>query len=72
MHGVGMADEYPSVPLHPDYDTGYESRFEENMVLCVESLVGETGGRESVKLETQVVIEAGGARRLDSFPWETV
>jgi hypothetical protein len=42
------------------------------MVLCVESLVGETGGRESVKLETQVVIEAGGARRLDSFPWETV
>ena len=72
MHGVGMADEHPSVPLHPDYDNGYESRFEENMVLCVESLIGERGGRESVKLETQVVIEAGGARRLDSFPWETV
>ena len=72
MHGVGMADEHPLVPLHPDYDSGYESRFEENMVLCVESLIGESGGRESVKLETQVVIEAGGARRLDSFPWETV
>jgi Xaa-Pro aminopeptidase len=72
MHGVGMADEHPSVPLHPDYDKGYESRFEENMVLCVESLIGERGGGESVKLETQVVIHPGGARRLDSFPWETL
>jgi Xaa-Pro aminopeptidase len=71
MHGVGMADEYPSVKLHPDFDRGYDTRFEENMVLCVESLIGEQGGRESIKLETQVVIKADGAERLDSFPWET-
>jgi Xaa-Pro aminopeptidase len=66
-----MADEYPSVKLHPDFDRGYDTRFEENMVLCVESLIGEQGGRESIKLETQVVIKANGAERLDSFPWET-
>lgn len=72
MHGVGMADEHPSVALHPDFGEGYDSSFEENMVLCVESLIGEVGGRESVKLETQVVIQADGAARLDSFPWETV
>lgn len=72
MHGVGMADEYPSVKLPPDFDRAYESRFEENMVLCVESLIGEVGGRESMKLETQVVIRAHGAERLDSFPWEEV
>jgi Xaa-Pro aminopeptidase len=72
MHGVGMADEYPLVALHPDYAKGYESCFEENMVLCVESLIGEPGGRESIKLETQVVIRSSGAQRLDSFPWEIV
>lgn len=72
MHGVGMADEYPSVKLHPDYERAYEFRLEENMVLCVESLIGEVGGRESMKLETQVVIKSNGAERLDSFPWEEV
>jgi hypothetical protein len=33
------------------------------------SLIAETGS-ESVKLETQVLITADGAERLDSFPWE--
>jgi len=72
LHGVGLADEYPAVPLHPDFDTGYDGLFEQNMVVCVESLIGEQNGRECVKLETQVVIEARGATRLDRFPFETV
>ena len=71
VHGVGMADEWPVVPLHPDFAGAYEGCFEENMTLCVESLIGEAGS-ESVKLETQVVITAAGAERLDSFPWEEV
>lgn len=70
MHGVGLADEYPSVRLHPDYANGYESVLEENMTVCVESLIGEEGGRECVKLETQVLITKSGAVRLDTFPWE--
>jgi Xaa-Pro aminopeptidase len=72
LHGVGLADEWPSVPLHPDFARAYDGSFEENMVVCVESLIGEDGGRECIKLETQVVIGANGARRLDSFPWEEV
>ena len=72
LHGVGMADEYPVVPLHPDFARAYGGAFEENMTVCVESLIGEEGGRECVKLETQVLITAAGAERLDSFPWEEV
>jgi Xaa-Pro aminopeptidase len=72
FHGVGMADEYPSVALHPDFERNYDGILEENMTVCVESLIGEEGGKECVKLETQVVITANGAERLDSFPWEEV
>ena len=71
IHGVGLADEYPAVPLAPDFEANqYEGRFEENMTVCVESLIGERGRGECVKLETQVVITGNGAVRLDSFPWE--
>jgi Xaa-Pro aminopeptidase len=71
IHGVGLADEYPLVPLTPDFEANhYEGRFEENMTVCVESLIGEAGRGECVKLETQVVITPKGAVRLDSFPWE--
>jgi Xaa-Pro aminopeptidase len=68
-HGVGMADEWPVIPLHPDFESACEGQFEENMVLCVESLIGEKGS-ESIKLEVQVVIRDKGVERLDSFPFE--
>ena len=44
---------------------------QENMVLCVESYMGEVGGREGVKLEEQVLITAGGVEVLSSYPFET-
>jgi Xaa-Pro aminopeptidase len=72
LHGVGLADEYPAVPLHLDFARSYEGQFEENMTVCVESLIGESGGRECMKLETQAVITPQGAVRLDSFPWEEI
>ena len=68
-HGVGMADEWPVVPLHPDFEEAHSGQFEEGMVICVESLIGKQGS-ESIKLETQVLITADGYERLDSFPWE--
>ncbi|MEM8686889.1 MAG: Xaa-Pro peptidase family protein [Pseudomonadota bacterium] len=71
LHGVGMADEWPVVPLHVDFDRAYDGVFEENMVICVESLMAEAGS-ESIKLETQVCITATGAERLDTFPFEEV
>jgi hypothetical protein len=60
------------VPLHPDFARAYDGVFEENMTVCVESLIGEEAGKECVKLETQVLIAADGPHRLDSFPWEEV
>ena len=68
-HGVGLADEWPIVPLHPDFESACQGEFAPGMVVCVESLVGEAGG-ESVKLETQVLVTDSGNARLDSFPWE--
>lgn len=70
LHGVGMADEYPGVPYAPDTADLMPGRFEPGMVFCVESLIGERGGRENVKLETQVLVTETGHERLDSFPWE--
>lgn len=71
LHGVGLCDEYPSVPLHQDFTTDfYSGVFEENMVVAVESLIGEEGGEECVKLETQVIITRGGPVRMDAYPWE--
>ena len=68
-HGVGMADEWPVVALHPDFEGNHGGAFEENMVICIESLIGEEGS-ESIKLETQVLVTKDGPQRLDSFPWE--
>jgi len=70
LHGVGVADEWPSVATHVDFGRGSAGRFDENMCLCVEALIGEENGGECVKLETQVLLTAKGAARLDSFPWE--
>ncbi|CDM62677.1 MULTISPECIES: M24 family metallopeptidase [Rhizobium] len=69
VHGTGMADEWPGILLHPDFDDGFSGVIEENMVLNVESLIAEDGS-ESIKLETQVLVTANGAERLDTFPWE--
>jgi Xaa-Pro aminopeptidase len=70
-HGTGMADEWPSVLLHPDFDKNHGGGFVENMVVNVESLIAEKG-TESIKLETQVLITGNGPERLDSFPWEDI
>ncbi|RLA05095.1 MAG: aminopeptidase P family protein, partial [Gammaproteobacteria bacterium] len=53
VHGVGMVDEWPVIPLHLDFASAHSGCFEKNMTLCVESLIGEQGS-ESIKLETQV------------------
>lgn len=66
-----MADEWPWVLLHPDFEHNHSGAFEESMVVNVESLIAEAGS-ESIKLETQVLITATGSERLDRFPWEEV
>jgi Xaa-Pro aminopeptidase len=70
IHGVGMVDEYPSVAYVQDFDDwGYDGMFEENMVVCVESYIGENGAREGVKLEQQLLITANGAVPMSRSPF---
>ena len=72
LHGVGLCDEYPSVPTHVDMDRGkgYDGVFEPGMCLCVESCTGSKRAGETVKLEIQVVVTETGTERLDNFPFE--
>ena len=74
LHGVGLADEWPSIPTHPSYGTGPfvppSGTLEPGMTLCVETLMALDGEGESVKLETQVLITDDGCVRLDRHPWE--
>jgi len=69
VHGAGMVDESPTVAYAADFeDWGYDGVFLENMVVCVESYIGEVGGAEGVKLEEQVLITATGAVPMSSSP----
>lgn len=71
VHGAGMCDEYPLVPLPQDFDAnGYDGVFEENMVLCVESYIGAEHGSEGVKLEEQILLTASGPERMSTFPFD--
>lgn len=71
VHGVGLCDEYPAVVYLEDFDAaGYDGAFEAGMAVCVESYIGEEGGREGVKLEQQVLITDAGAEPLSTFPFE--
>ncbi len=70
VHGAGMVDEAPTIAYAADFaDWGYDGVIEENMVLCVESYLGEVGGTEGVKLEEQVLITATGAVRMSASPF---
>ena len=68
VHGVGMCDEWPFVPYpDKDYSNGdYSGVFEENMVICVESYIGEVGGKQGVKLENQYLVTNNGLELFNS------
>ncbi|MFH1796628.1 MAG: M24 family metallopeptidase [Pseudomonadota bacterium] len=70
-HGVGLADEYPTLPHAADWtDDTPDGVLEPGMVLCVESYIGRLGGREGVKIEEQVLITQTGAEPLSTYPLE--
>ncbi|CTQ60190.1 M24 family metallopeptidase [Roseibium album] len=70
-HGVGMTGEYPYLYHHGDFpEAGYDGALESGMTICVESFIGEDGGREGVKLEQQVLITDSGIELLSRFPFE--
>jgi len=68
-HGVGLADEYPTLPHASDWtDDTPDGVLEPGMVICVESYVGRLGGREGLKLEEQVLITGTGHETLSVYP----
>ena len=72
LHGIGLCDEWPLV-AYPNSDfsnADYSSYFEENMTVCIESYIGEVGGREGIKLEDQYLVTKEGLKKLSSFPYE--
>ena len=70
-HGVGLCDEYPAIVYAEDFAAvGYDGEFQPGMTICVESYMGEVGGREGIKLEEQVLITETGVERLSTFPYE--
>ncbi len=71
IHGVGLADEYPSFKHWSDFaEKGYDGEVREGMTLCVESYIGSEGGHEGVKLEEQVLVTKDGFEQLSSYPLE--
>src|ERR1700761_2313471 len=71
-HGCGMTGEYPYLYHSMDFEqSGYDGVIEAGMTLCVESYIGDEGGREGVKLEQQLLITDAEPELLSSFPFET-
>jgi Xaa-Pro aminopeptidase len=73
VHGAGLSDEYPVVADRADFaDWGYDGHFETGMVVCVESYIGASSGRQGVKLEQQYLVTERGALPMSRSPFEDV
>jgi len=70
VHGEGLRNEYPNVYPRKYGDDQVEGVFEENMTVCIESYIGEKGGREGVKLEQMGRITPTGVELIADFPFE--
>lgn len=68
-HGIGMCDEYPQILYWRDYKNfGFDGVLEAGMTICVESYVGEVGGREGIKVEQQILVTDAGYELLSNYP----
>ena len=72
IHGIGMCDEYPSLRPRFRGTLQFEGKLEAGMVVCVESYMGEVGGRDGVKLEQQLLVTEDSHEMLTNFPLEEV
>ena len=69
-----MSDEWPFIAYpDEDYTNGdYSGIFKENMVVCVESYIGEEGGNEGAKLEDQYLVTKNGLDKLSSLTLDLI
>jgi len=71
LHGIGVDDESPNIPLPGDpYTEMPEGEFRENMVLAVECYAGKVGAKDGVKLEDEVWVSAAGPVVLSKYPYD--
>ena len=71
MHGCGLHGENPFVAHATDFERyGADDVIESNMVLCVESYIGEVNGAEGVKLEEEVRVTESGIERISTYPFD--
>ena len=71
MHGVGLADEYPSIKHEVDLAAkGYEGVLSPGMVICVESYIGDPETQQGVKLEDQFLITDDGVQNMSTYPFD--
>jgi Xaa-Pro dipeptidase len=69
-HGLGMSGEHPNIPrIEDDGSYDFPGSIEENMVLCIESYVGDPNSHQGVKLEDQFLVRADSVERLSTYPF---
>lgn len=72
-HGIGLCDEFPAIMPPGSYEgimADNDGVLQAGMTVCVESYIGEVGGREGVKLEDQVLVTETGYENLTRYPFE--
>jgi len=71
FHGLGMSGEHPYVPTRDDGGPfPLPGALEPDMVICVESYLGDEATQQGVKLEDQYLITRDGADRLTRYPFD--
>jgi Xaa-Pro dipeptidase len=69
LHGAGLEEESPSVCYPQDVQSNPDREIELNMVLVVETYMGEVGGSHGVKLGDVVLVTADGPEVLAPYPY---
>jgi Xaa-Pro aminopeptidase len=69
IHSVGLEEESPSVCHPEDVQSNPDRVIQKDMVLVVETYVGEVGASHGVKLGDVVLVTAGGAEVLAPYPY---
>lgn len=70
-HGLGMCGEYPCIPAAvADVPYTLDGEFEANMVVCVESYIGDPERGEGVKLEDQFLVTDTGVQPMSSLAFD--
>ena len=69
IHSVGLEEESPSVCHPQDVQSNPDRVIQQDMVLVVETYMGEVGGSHGVKLGDVVLVTGDGAEVLAPYPY---